>query len=189
MRSCQTSSRTARNPLSQMKTSRSMFGKRDRQQVKHSHGVMPLLQMLLVLHVAKDRSCRSSTHVTKMVFPSQTFHQKFSCSQKLETEPSYRSSSTGTGSTITMQLSPLAIKSGVEVVQEMPPQRMQVQLEANQKLELLPCKGEWVVLKELILEVQEDSKIRNQDHQVRDENAIKGEASSQATDNSLSNPY
>ena len=79
-----------------------------------------------------------------------------------------------------MQLSPLAIKSGAEVVQEMPLQRMQVQLEANQELDLLPCKEEWVVLKEQILEAQEDSKIKNQDHQVRDENAIKGEASFQA---------
>ena len=59
---------------------------------------------------------------------------------------------------------------------------MQVQLEANQELELLPCKEEWVVLKEQILEAQEDSKIKNQDHQVRDENAIKGETPSQAAD-------
>ena len=48
-------------------------------------------------------------------------------------------------------------------------QRTQVQLEANQKLDLLPCKVEWVVLKEQTLEVQEDNKIKNQVHQVRDE--------------------
>ena len=180
VRSCQTSSRTAESPSSLMKISRSMSGKRDRQQVKHLLGVMPLQQTLLVPLVAKDQSCKSYTHNTEMVFHSQTSHQKFSCSQKLETEPSSRSSSTGTGSTITMLLYLLAIKSGAEavlVLHKMLPQEMQVQLEANQKLDLLHCKVEWVVLKEQILEAQEDSKIKNQDHQVRDEIACEFELS------------